>query len=171
MVNHFGLEEGGWSWRTERRNKRAESCCRAGWGEGSRQPCRGVAEWTSPAHRHTRLGKGGWFPWTGEVVVFILVIDRTLRKAMGGWWENWWEDPRAQGQDPSEPSAGEGARSRASLDLTGKGDFPSLSHQLCHNVSDDFSSAEGDHHLLLLLFLGLHSSQQAGRCPALTPQP
>jgi len=43
MVNHFGLVEGRWSLRMERRNKRAESCCCTHWDEGLRQLCLGMA--------------------------------------------------------------------------------------------------------------------------------
>lgn len=54
-------------------------------------------------------------------------------------------------QDCLETWAGEGAWS---LDLTGKGDFPSLCHYFYHDVGDDFGSAEWD-----LLHLSLHTSQ------------
>lgn len=65
-------------------------------------------------------------------------------------------------QDCLETWSGEGAWS---LDLTGKGDFPSLCHYFYHDVGDDFGSAEWDH--LLPPLLSLHTSQPAGGHPTL----
>lgn len=86
MVNHFGLEEGGWSWRTERRNKRVESCCRAGWGEGSRQPCRGVAV-SGPALPTATQGwakESGFLEWGKWWFLFLRLIEPWGRRLEAG---------------------------------------------------------------------------------------